>query len=58
MTYRQIEASREVRLWITQVIIPVLGMTTALVATVPEFREAAVTKYNDVKSKIKDKLYK
>lgn len=58
MTYKQIEASREARLWITQVIVPALGMATALVATVPEFREAVVTKAKVVKSKIKNKLRK
>ena len=56
MTYKQIEASREVRLWITQVIVPMLGMTTALIATVPEFREATVTKFNEAKNLIKYKL--
>lgn len=56
MTYKQIEASREVRLWITQVIVPTLGMATAMVTMVPEFRKAAVDKFNNVKSKIKYKL--
>lgn len=56
MTYRQIETSREVRLWITQVIVPTLAMATATVAMVPELREAAVTKFNEVKNKIKYKL--
>lgn len=55
MTYRQIEASREVRLWITQVVIPVLGMGAALVATVPEFRETVVGKARDIKSKFKSR---
>lgn len=58
MTYKQIEASREARLWITQVIVPALGMATALVVTVPEFREAVVTKAKDVKDKIKYKFHK
>lgn len=53
MTWKQIEGSREVRLWITQVIVPVLGMATALVATVPEIREAAVTKFTEAKNRIK-----
>lgn len=52
MTYKQIEASREVRLWITQVVVPALGIATVAM-TVPEIREAAVTKFKDVKSKIK-----
>lgn len=53
MTYKQIEASREARLWITQVIVPVIGMTTALVVTVPEFKEAAISKYQALKEKCK-----
>lgn len=53
MTYKQIEASRETRLWITQVIVPALGMVTALAATVPEFRQAVVAKAKDVKDRIK-----
>lgn len=58
MTYKQIETSREVRLWITQVIVPAMGMATALVATVPEFREAVVTKAKDVKDRLKYKFRK
>lgn len=58
MTYKQIEASREARLWITQVIVPTLAMATATVTMVPEFREAAVTKFNETKDKIKYKLKK
>lgn len=56
MTYRQIETSREARLWITQVVLPVLGMATALVVAVPEAREAAVAKYIETKNRIKFKL--
>ena len=55
MTYKQIEASREARLWITQVIVPTIAMATALVATVPEIREAATAKFEDVKNRIKFK---
>jgi hypothetical protein len=53
MTYKQIEASREARLWITQIVVPALGMVTALVATVPEFRTAVVDKAREIKNKIK-----
>lgn len=53
MTYKQIEASREARLWITQVIVPALGMATALVVTVPEVRAAVVDKAREIKNKIK-----
>lgn len=55
MTYKQIEASREARLWITQVIVPTLAMTATVIATVPEIREAAVAKFENVKSRIKFK---
>ena len=58
MTYKQIEASREARLWITQVIVLALGKATALVATVPEIREAVTTKAKEVKEKIKYKYHK
>lgn len=58
MTYKQIEASREARLWITQVIVPALGMATALVTMVPEVREKAIEKFYDVKRKVKLKLQK
>lgn len=58
MTYKQIEASREARLWITQVIAPTLAMATATVMMVPELREAAAAKFNEVKSQIKYKLKK
>jgi hypothetical protein len=58
MTWKQIETSRETRLWITQVVVPVLGMATALVATVPELREAAVAKFEETRTKIKCKLHK
>ena len=39
MTYKQIEASREVRLWITQVIVPIMGFG-AMIMTDPVAREA------------------
>jgi hypothetical protein len=58
MTWKQIEASREARLWITQVIVPVLGMATAVMVAVPEARQAVATKAEDVKNKIKKRLQK
>lgn len=53
MTYKQIEASREVRLWITQVIIPAFGIAMMI----PEAREAVVAKAKEVKDKITGKTY-
>lgn len=52
MTYKQIEASREARLWITQVIAPVLGIGVVAM-TIPEVREPVITKFKNVKDKIK-----
>lgn len=57
MTYKQIEASREARLWISQVIVPVVG-TAAMILTVPEARHTVVTKANDVKESIKRRFKK
>ena len=54
MTYKQIEASREIRLWITQVIMPAL----ALALVIPESREVIVTKAKEVKDKIKNRFQK
>ena len=54
MTYKQIEASREVRLWITQVVIPAIGVAMMI----PEAREAVVAKAKEVKDKIMSKSYK
>jgi hypothetical protein len=52
MTYRQIEASREVRLWIKDIIVPVIttGLTLMLV---PEIRTAVIDKATELKSKVK-----
>lgn len=51
MTYRQVETSREIRLWITQVVIPMLGIAMMI----PEAREVVVAKAKEVKDKIKQK---
>lgn len=55
MTYKQIEAMREVRLWIGQIVVPVATATvTALM--IPEVREAVAEKANQVKYNIRQKL--
>ena len=54
MSRRQIESSRETRLWFTQVIVPLFGITML----VPEWREAVVTKVKDVAGKVKSKIQK
>lgn len=53
MNYKHIEASREIRLWITQVIVPLVGTGGFIIATVPEARETIKTKWNDRKARKK-----
>ena len=50
MTYKQIEASRELRLW----IVPAVTMAVAL-ASIPEVRNAASTKLEQLKWKLKSR---
>lgn len=57
MTYKQIEASREARLWIGQVIIPAAVVVAGALAN-PELRRKAGEKFNNVKTSIKNKFHK
>ena len=54
MTYKQIAASRELRLWIGQVIVPAVTMAVAL-ASIPEVRNTASRKLGELKWKIKSR---
>lgn len=57
MTYKQIEASREARLWIGQIIVPAcaaIGTTLAI----PEVRQAVAAKAKEMKQSIENKLKK
>lgn len=58
MTYKQIEACREVRLWIGQIIVPACTVAATIVATNPELRESIKAKIQQhkVKSAIKKKF--
>ncbi len=58
MTYRQLETSREARLWVTQVIMPTLVLTTTVVMATPELKAAVATKFKNVKAQIQNKLHK
>lgn len=55
MTWKQLEASREARLWIGQVIIPAM---VGVMAVSPEARQKVKTKYVQVKNTIRRKLEK
>lgn len=52
MTYKQIEASREVRLWIGQVVVPAVMAGVMLMAN-PITRDFIVDKTTVVKDKFK-----
>ena len=57
MTYKQIEAAREIRLWIGQIVVP--AATVAVTAmTIPEVRQMIAAKADGVKYKIKSKINK
>jgi len=58
MNYKQVEASGEARLWLTQVIVPTLALAATVVMVDPELKETVVTKFGEVKSKIKNTLRK
>lgn len=57
MTYKQIEASREVRLWIGQIFVPAITLAATTMA-IPEVRQAVATKAKSVKNSIERKMKK
>lgn len=48
MTQRQIDSSREARLWLSQIVLPIVGV----VMMVPEARQAVVDKVKSAKRNI------
>ena len=57
MTWKQIEASREARLWIGQVIVPAITLAATSLA-IPEVRKAVAAKADSIKTSIKNKVNK
>lgn len=57
MTYKQIEASRELRLWLTQIGIPMVGGILYLEAH-PEIKVSIKMKASMLKNQIKSKFEK
>ena len=55
MTYKQIEAAREIRLWIGQIVIPVCTLA-ATALTIPEVRQTVAEKFKSVKNSAKTKF--
>ena len=57
MTYRQTETSKEIRLWISQVIVPASVAVITLMAN-PDTKNAIMSKASEIKQTIKTKLKK
>lgn len=58
MTWKQLEASRERRLWLTQVIMPTVGFVATVAIMKPELVESAKVKAKECADKIKTKFKK
>ena len=58
MTYKQIEASRELRLWIGQIIIPAVTTAAAVLYMNPELRDKLTNKAKELKNNIETKFKK
>ena len=57
MKYKHIEAAREARLWIGQIIVPAAAVVGSLLA-IPEVRETVAEKARQIKWKIESKKNK
>lgn len=55
MTNRQIETSREIRLWIRDIIVPSIGVGATVLWLHPEIKDNIKTKIDEIKIKIKFK---
>lgn len=58
MTYKQIETSREMRLWISQVIVPAVTTVGAILYMNPELRHKLADKAKELKCNIETKFKK
>ena len=54
MTNRQIETSREIRLWIRDIIVPSIGVGATVLWLHPEIKDNIKSKIDEVKSKFKN----
>ena len=52
MKQKHIDAAREVRLWIRDIVVPVVG----IMAVSPDVRETIVDKYQEIKQNVKTKF--
>jgi len=51
-TYKKIEASRNIRLWITQVVLPVTTLATTALIALPDTRKAICRNVGRIKDSI------
>lgn len=58
MTWKQIETSREVRMWMKDIVLPGVATFAALCCMFPDLWTATKTKVSDAKDKIKSKFKK
>ena len=57
MKRKNIEAAREVRLWIGQIVVPAVTLAASTMA-IPEVRQAVAAKARFVKRNVEEKLNK
>ncbi len=57
MTYKQIETSREIRLWIGQIIVPAASVAVAILS-IPAVRQTIERKTQSIKETIQNKTTK
>ena len=57
MKRKDIEAAREVRLWIGQIVVPAVTLAATTMA-IPKVRQAVAAKANLIKHNINEKLNK
>lgn len=57
MTWKQIETSREIRLWVGQIIVPTITLA-GMAMSIPEVREAVGSKTRKMKEAINSKFNK
>ena len=58
MTNRQIETSREIRLWIRDIIVPSIGVGATVLWLHPEIKDNIKIKIDEIKSKFNSKFKK
>lgn len=58
MTWKQIEANRERRLWLTQVIMPTVGFVATVAIMRPDLVQSAKVKAKECTDKFKAKFKK